>query len=177
MCVGSWSQLFLLKFNLRDDDDEFLYGDTELKESSLSKIPADLIPAPVPSAGETPLPALVSCARRVLYSTRQRNIIDILLTSSLRARQLNRMSEFSNCQPSAHTPLTLHLLLLAYRSARWCQLMTTCSRLSVLLRTQLLCRPMLPPPWKRRTLPTLTLTRTRMRRPGMAATHPKRVTR
>jgi hypothetical protein len=103
VCVGSWSQLFLLKFNLRDDDDEFLYGDSELKESSLSKISADLIVAPEPSAGETPLPALC-ILRRVLYSTRQRNINDILLTSSLRARQLNRMSEFSNCQPSAlHT--------------------------------------------------------------------------
>jgi hypothetical protein len=46
-CVScSWSQLFLLKLSLRDDDDDFLYGDSELKESSLSKIPADHIVAP-----------------------------------------------------------------------------------------------------------------------------------
>jgi hypothetical protein len=84
-CVSrSWSQLFLLKFSLRDDDDEFLYGDSELKESSLSMISADLIVAPVPTTGETPLLHLY--LRRVLYSTRQRNIIDILLTSSPCAR-------------------------------------------------------------------------------------------
>ena len=60
-CVSrSWSQLFLLKLSLRDDDDEFLYGDSELKESSLSKIHADLIVAPVPTTGEIPLLHLVS---------------------------------------------------------------------------------------------------------------------
>jgi hypothetical protein len=34
---------------LRDDDDEFLYGDSELKESSLSQVPAGILA----SAGET----------------------------------------------------------------------------------------------------------------------------
>lgn len=63
---------FLLKFNLRDDDDEFLYGDSELKESSLSKVPPAVV-APVPSAGETSL--FCTCAlRRVLYSTRSNEI-------------------------------------------------------------------------------------------------------
>ncbi|KAI0005518.1 Fip1 motif-domain-containing protein, partial [Russula compacta] len=44
-----------------DDDDEFLYGDSELKESSLSKVPPAVV-APVPSSGETPLSsALMPC--------------------------------------------------------------------------------------------------------------------
>jgi hypothetical protein len=51
-------RLFLLKFDPRDDDDEFLYGDSELKESSPSNVPAAVVD-PVPSAGETPL--LVLC--------------------------------------------------------------------------------------------------------------------
>jgi hypothetical protein len=56
-CVcRSWSPncqtTFSLKFDPRDDDDEFLYGDSELKESSLSKVPDGLVVDPVPSAGE-----------------------------------------------------------------------------------------------------------------------------
>jgi len=77
-------RLFLLKFDPRDDDDEFLYGDSELKESSLSNVPAAaLVVDLVPSAGETHL--FWSCAPRtrfVFYSS-QRNIIDILLTCIL----------------------------------------------------------------------------------------------
>jgi hypothetical protein len=73
-CVSrSRSQLFLLKFSLRDDDDEFLYGDSELKESSLSMIPADLIVAPVPTTGETPLLLLYPATRVVFYSSTKYN--------------------------------------------------------------------------------------------------------
>ena len=48
VCVARGRKLFLLKFGLRDDDDEFLYGDSQLKA------PAELpIAPPVPSsAGE-----------------------------------------------------------------------------------------------------------------------------
>jgi hypothetical protein len=69
VCVARGRKLFLLKFGLRDDDDEFLYGDSQLK------VPADLaIAAPVPSsAGEnTSSLVLATCIllRRVLYPTR-----------------------------------------------------------------------------------------------------------
>jgi hypothetical protein len=69
-------QLFLTeKFHPRDDDDEFLYGDSELKHSSLSKVPTALVVAPVlvPSPGET-LPSGSCALRRVLYSTRPNEI-------------------------------------------------------------------------------------------------------
>jgi hypothetical protein len=49
VCLARGRNFFLLKPSLRDDDEEFLYGDSELKESSLSKIPADHIVAPVPT--------------------------------------------------------------------------------------------------------------------------------
>jgi len=65
-------QLFLLKFDPRDDDDEFLYGDSELKESSLSKVPPALLAdLAVPLAGETPLLGLLVPSTRifVFYSS------------------------------------------------------------------------------------------------------------
>lgn len=50
MCVARGRKLFLLKFNPRDDDDEFLYGDSQLKVTADLAIAA---PVPVPSsAGE-----------------------------------------------------------------------------------------------------------------------------
>ena len=68
VCVARGRTLFLLKFSLRDDDDEFLYGDSQLK------VPADLaVAAPVPSsAGEnnTSSPRTCILLRRVLYPTR-----------------------------------------------------------------------------------------------------------
>ena len=68
MCVARGRTLFLLKFSLRDDDDEFLYGDSQLK------VPADLaVAAPVPSsAGEITSSPPCACIllRRVLYPTR-----------------------------------------------------------------------------------------------------------
>jgi len=113
----SWSSnrqstLLTEKFHPRDDDDEFLYGDSELKDSSLSKVPPALVVAPVlvPSPGETPLLVLCPPTRFVFYSS-QRNIIVILLTASLRARQLNRMSEFSN-----FANLRVHLSHVAFRT-------------------------------------------------------------
>ena len=119
MC-RSWSPnrqtAFLLKFDLRDDDDEFLYGDSELKESSLSKVPPALLAdLAVPSTGETPLLGPLVSSRRILYSTRpKRNIIDILLTSSLACvRQLNRMSKFNNLPTSPRTPLSFCIALLS----------------------------------------------------------------
>ena len=152
-------QLFLLKFNPRDDDDEFLYGDTELKESSLSQVPPALIAElAVPSAGETPLLGPLVSSRRILYSTRpKRNIIDILLTSSLACvRQLNRMSEFSNLPTSPPThPSHFASHSLAFRLARQNQQTTTYSKPTILLRTQLLHRPT--------TLRKWAMTRTRMR--------------
>lgn len=41
----------LLRTSSRDDDDEFLYGDSELKASSLSTVTPPVIPSP----GENPL--------------------------------------------------------------------------------------------------------------------------
>jgi hypothetical protein len=69
VCLARGRTLFLLKFSLRDDDDEFLYGDSQLK------VPADLAPiaAPVPpSTGENTSPPPRTCIlpRRVLYPTR-----------------------------------------------------------------------------------------------------------
>ena len=115
MCVASGRTLFLLKLSLRDDDDEFLYGDSQLKVS------ADLaVAAPVPSsAGENTSSPPCTCIllRRVLYPTRPQTKykFDILAHSSfscVRVQlqlqllplplpqrqqpqcQLNRMSEF-----------------------------------------------------------------------------------
>jgi hypothetical protein len=67
VCVARGRTLFLLKFSLRDDDDEFLYGDSQFK------VPADLAVAPpVPSsAGEnTSSPFTCTLLRRLLYPTR-----------------------------------------------------------------------------------------------------------
>jgi hypothetical protein len=157
VCVTRGRTLFLLKFSLRDDDDEFLYGDSQLK------VPADLALAapavPSSSAGEnTSSPRTCILLRRVLYPTRPQTKykFDIfgLLLFSLRARrqpqpqhrhrhqsqsqrQLNRMSEFhqTNCfNRTVHTPLIFFRL--ASRLARQSRPMTTCSRLSdLLLRT------------------------------------------
>jgi len=115
VCVASGRTLFLLKLSLRDDDDEFLYGDSQLKVS------ADLaVAAPVPSsAGENTSSPPCTCIllRRVLYPTRPQTKykFDILAHSSfscVRVQlqlqllplplpqrqqpqcQLNRMSEF-----------------------------------------------------------------------------------
>lgn len=150
-------QLFLLKFDPRDDDDEFLYGDSELKESSLSKVPPALLAdLAIPSAGETPLLGLLVSSRRILYSTRpKRNIIDILLTSFACVRQLNRMSEFSNLTTSPAHPSHIASHSLAFRSARQHQQTTTYSKQTILLRTQLLHKSMTP---RKRAM-----TRTRMR--------------
>jgi hypothetical protein len=66
VCVTRGRTLFLLKFSLRDDDDEFLYGDSQVK------VPADLVvAAPVPSsAGENnSSPRTCILLRRVLYPT------------------------------------------------------------------------------------------------------------
>ncbi|KAI9445402.1 hypothetical protein H4582DRAFT_2125721 [Lactarius indigo] len=88
-----------------DDDDEFLYGDSELKESSLSTV----APAVIPSPGETPfslhLPRGTAC---VFYSFRQ-NIIGFLLTPSLRARQsLKQMTFPSSRQRKQQTTTSFH---------------------------------------------------------------------
>jgi hypothetical protein len=67
VCLARGRTLFLLKFSLRDDDDEFLYGDSQFK------VPVDFAVAPpVPSsAGEnTPSPRICILLRRVLYPTR-----------------------------------------------------------------------------------------------------------
>lgn len=69
MCVARGRTLFLLKFSLRDDDDEFLYGDSQLK------VPADLAvaaPAAPPSAGEntsSPRTCTPPATRCVSYSS------------------------------------------------------------------------------------------------------------
>ena len=87
MCVARGRTLFLLKFGLRDDDDEFLYGDSQLK------VPADLaVAAPVPSSAGENNSSLCTCnlPRRVLYPTRPQTKykFDIFgsLFSFLRAR-------------------------------------------------------------------------------------------
>ena len=66
VCLVRSRTLFLLKFSLRDDDDEFLYGDSQLK------VPADLVvPTPVlPSTGENTSSCTCILLRRVLYPTR-----------------------------------------------------------------------------------------------------------
>ena len=124
VCLARGRTLFLLKFSLRDDDDEFLYGDSQFK------VPADLAVAPpVPSsAGENTFsPRTCILLRRVLYPTRPQTKykFDIFgsLFFSLRARQLqlqpqpqsqpqrplNRMSEFHQQTVSTEprTPLSL----------------------------------------------------------------------
>lgn len=166
-------RLFLLKFNPRDDDDEFLYGDSELKESSLSKVPPALLADLVTSVGETPLLGLLAPSRRTLYSTRpKRNIIDILLTSSLACvRQLNRMSEFSNLPTFPTHPSHIVSHSLAFRSARQYQQTTTYSKQTTLLWTQLLHRPMTP---RKRVM---MRTRTRWLGMEMAVTRPRRARR
>jgi hypothetical protein len=77
VCLLRSSHTFLTEAHSRDDDDEFLYGDSELKESSLSNVPADLVvAAPVPSSsGENTSSCICILLRRVLYPTRpKRNI-------------------------------------------------------------------------------------------------------
>ena len=120
VCVARGRTLFLLKFSLRDDDDEFLYGDSQLKVSADLAVAAPAVPS---SAGEnnTSSPRTCILLRRVLYPTRlKRNINSTFLayffSFSLRARQLrpqrqhqlNRMSEFASAtvffQPSRAHP-------------------------------------------------------------------------
>ena len=153
MCVARSRTLFLLKFSLRDDDDEFLYGDSQLK--------APAVAAPVPSsAGENtsspPRNLYPPATRFVSYSSPKRNINSTfwLTFFSLRVpqpqpqpqprpqSQLNRkmMSEFASAtvNRAARTHLTTFFpfSFLAFRLARrQCQLTTTYSRLSVLLWT------------------------------------------
>jgi hypothetical protein len=68
VCVARGRTLFLLKFSLRDDDDEFLYGDSQLKVSADLAVAAPAIPS---SAGEnTSSPRTCILLRRVLYPTR-----------------------------------------------------------------------------------------------------------
>ena len=72
VCVTRGRKLFLLKFSLRDDDDEFLYGDSQLK---ITTDVAVAPPVPVPSsAGENNSSLLLAACihpatRFVFYSS------------------------------------------------------------------------------------------------------------
>jgi hypothetical protein len=78
VCVARSRKLFLLKFNLRDDDDEFLYGDSQLKLSTDIAVATPAVPS---SAGENTsslLLALVSsCDAFCILLVLKRNINSI----------------------------------------------------------------------------------------------------
>lgn len=92
--------VFLLRTSSRDDDDEFLYGDSELKESSLSTV----APAVIPSPGENPFSLHSPRGTAFVFYSFRQNIIDFLLTPSSRARQsLKQMSEFNKANYHTYT--------------------------------------------------------------------------
>jgi hypothetical protein len=153
----------LLRTRSRDDDDEFLYGDSELNESSLSTVAPPVIPSP----GE--IPFSLHGTAFVFYSFRQ-NIFDFLLTLSSRARQsMNQMSESSEANYHANTlSLAFHT---AFPSARrWKHQTTTSFHRSDHLPSQnLSCRAMTASRWKRTLM--------QKQRPRTAAKMPTRATR
>ena len=147
VCLTRGRTLFLLKFSLRDDDDEFLYGDSQ------PKVPADLAlnaPAvPSSSAGENASSSSAPVSSRdafctllvlktkykfkhvfgllvAFYALRARRQPQPRLQSQQSRRQLNRMSEFSSanlsffyfCQPKrAHPSHSLFVFSIPFGKA------------------------------------------------------------
>lgn len=134
MCLTRGRTLFLLKFSLRDDDDEFLYGDSQPKVLPDLALNAPAVPSSSAGENASSSSAPVSsrdafCTLLVLktkykfkhvfgllvafYALRARRQPQPQLQSRQSRRQLNRMSEFSSANlPSfifanrnAHTPL------------------------------------------------------------------------